>query len=230
MDENVIQINQNTWRIEDGMVRFFLLAGTEKALLIDSGMTRRGVRALAEELAGLPVELVNTHGDPDHVGANDEFDRAYAHPAEEENYRRSGVKNQLVPVQEGDVLELGGRPVEILHLPGHTPGSIALLDVNARVVISGDSVQTGGIVMLGTSRSIGQLAGSLKKLADTWGGRFDAVWASHGSFPLPASFLPELQESVQRVLAGEGKLSPAEFFGHPVQRLRCGCGTFIVDP
>ena len=32
----IIQINDNTWRIEDGMVRFFLLAGTKEALLIDS--------------------------------------------------------------------------------------------------------------------------------------------------------------------------------------------------
>ena len=230
MEENVIQINQDTWRIENGMVRMFLLAGKEKALLVDTGMTFRGVKALAEQLTGLPVELINTHGDPDHVGANDEFERAYVHPAEEPNYRRSRVKNEIVPVQEGDVLELGGRPVEVIHLPGHTPGSIGLLDVNARVLISGDSVQTGGIVMLGAGRSIAQLAGSLEKLADTWGGRFDAVWASHGSFPLPASFLPELRESAERVLAGEGELSPAEFFGHPVQRLRCGCGTFIVDP
>ncbi len=29
----VIQINENTWRVEDGMVRFFVLEGTEKALM-----------------------------------------------------------------------------------------------------------------------------------------------------------------------------------------------------
>ena len=34
----IIQMNPNTWRIEDGGVRFFLLTGREKALLIDSGM------------------------------------------------------------------------------------------------------------------------------------------------------------------------------------------------
>ena len=38
MEYQIIQINSNTWRIEDGGVRFFLLTGTEKAFLIDSGM------------------------------------------------------------------------------------------------------------------------------------------------------------------------------------------------
>ena len=38
MSYEVIRINDNTWRIEDSGVRFFLLSGTEKALLIDSGM------------------------------------------------------------------------------------------------------------------------------------------------------------------------------------------------
>lgn len=38
MNCEIIKINDNTWRIEDGGVRFFLLAGTQKALLVDSGM------------------------------------------------------------------------------------------------------------------------------------------------------------------------------------------------
>ena len=36
-----VRISEDTWRIENGMVRFFLLKGTEKALLIDTGMTVR---------------------------------------------------------------------------------------------------------------------------------------------------------------------------------------------
>ena len=40
----IIQINANTWRIEDDGVRLFLLAGTEKALLIDSGMNLNNAR------------------------------------------------------------------------------------------------------------------------------------------------------------------------------------------
>ena len=65
----IIQINKDTWRIEDTGVRFFLLAGEKKALLIDSGMQISNAKEIAQGLTALPIELLNTHGDRDHVGA-----------------------------------------------------------------------------------------------------------------------------------------------------------------
>ena len=82
MDYEVTQLNDTAWCIFDGVARCYLLAGQETALLVDTGMKITGIRALAEELAGKPVELINTHADPDHVGANGEFERYYVHPAE----------------------------------------------------------------------------------------------------------------------------------------------------
>lgn len=35
----IIRIDENTWRIEDNGVRFYLLAGTERALMMDTGKT-----------------------------------------------------------------------------------------------------------------------------------------------------------------------------------------------
>ena len=86
----VVQIDDDTWRIEDGMVRFFLLRGTDKALLIDTGMTIRHAREIASALTGLPVLLLNTHADGDHTGGNDQFESFYMHPADEAHYRQSG--------------------------------------------------------------------------------------------------------------------------------------------
>ncbi len=51
----------------------------------------------------------------------------------------------LVEVHDGDLIELGNRPLRIVHIPGHTKGSIAILDVNNRVLYAGDSVQKGHI-------------------------------------------------------------------------------------
>jgi len=90
MDYQIIQINPNTWRIEDGGVRFFLLTGTEKALLIDSGMMVNNAKEIAESLTDLPVSLLNTHADRDHIGSNEQFESFYIHPAEEPLYRSSG--------------------------------------------------------------------------------------------------------------------------------------------
>ena len=51
----IIRMDARTWRIEDGGVRFFLLTGTEKALLIDSGMQVHNAKDIAETLTDLPV-------------------------------------------------------------------------------------------------------------------------------------------------------------------------------
>ncbi|MBQ8972065.1 MAG: MBL fold metallo-hydrolase, partial [Clostridia bacterium] len=71
MEYNIIQINENTWRIEDGGVRFFLLAGSERALLIDSGMNVHNARDIASDITQLPISLLNTHADRDHIGSNE---------------------------------------------------------------------------------------------------------------------------------------------------------------
>lgn len=61
---------------------------------------------------------------------------------------KSGT-GKISPIKEGDVIDLGDRPLKIIDLPGHTPGSIAVLDVKNRVLISGDSVQDSNIYMFG---------------------------------------------------------------------------------
>ena len=148
MGTEIIKINENSWRIEDSGVRFFLLTGEERALLVDSGRNIDNAREIAESLTALPVMLVNTHADGDHVAGNGKFDAFYMHPDEEPNYRRGDRKGTILPIREGDVLDPGGRPLEVIHLPGHTPGSIALLDRKNRVLISGDPIQDGRIFFL----------------------------------------------------------------------------------
>ena len=104
MSYEVIQMNQNTWRIEDMGVRFFLLTGTDKALLIDSGMTVSNAKDIAAGLTDLPISLLNTHADRDHIGSNEQFESFYMHPLEESVYRRSGKRGSIIPIQEGDTL------------------------------------------------------------------------------------------------------------------------------
>lgn len=49
-------------------------------------------------------------------------------------------------LHEGDVIDLGDRAFTVLHLPGHTPGSINLLDVDAGLLLSGDVLYEGGLI------------------------------------------------------------------------------------
>lgn len=224
----IIPIDVSTWRIEDGTVRCYLLAGTQRALLIDTGMTLRNAREIAEGLTDRPVELLITHGDPDHIAGNAAFPRFYMHPAEEPNYRAFGGAGAFDPVRAGDVLDLGGRALEILELPGHTPGSIAVLDRSRRVLISGDPIQNGRIFMFGPARDLRQYLASLRALQKRIG-EFDAIWPAHGSFPVAPDMIGKLAVAAERILAGQVAWEPFDLRGTSVRAYNVGCATFLMQ-
>ena len=208
-------MNENTWRIEDGMVRMFLLTGTKEALLVDSGMNTLNAKEIAESITELPVKLINTHVDRDHIAGNNAFEAVYMGAKEEALYRANGGTVVVVPVQQGDVLDLGDRPLEIIDLPGHTPGSIAILDVNNRVLIGGDSIQDGRIYMFGAHRNLPDYIVSLEKLS-AYEGRFDEVYASHSTVSVEPGIIPKLIAGAKAILAGEAVGEEIDMFGNAV--------------
>ena len=229
MDCEVIQINENSWRIEDSGVRCFLLTGSEKALLIDSGRELHTARDIAESLTALPVSLLNTHADGDHIGSNGQFESFYMHPAEEAHYRRGGRGGMIIPVTEGDTLDLGGRELRIIDLPGHTPGSIAVLDVRNRVLISGDPVQEHGrVFMFGTHRNMENYIRSLEHL-ETFAGQFDEIWPSHADIPISPSLIRKLHDGAVDVLNGKVPGYPADAHGTIVVAHDLGFCTLLCD-
>lgn len=229
MNAEVIRINENSWRIEDSGVRCFLLTGSEKALLIDSGRELHTARDIAESLTDLPVMLLNTHADGDHTGSNEQFDSFYMHPAEEAHFRRGSRKGTIIPIQEGDTLDLGGRELRIIDLPGHTPGSIAVLDVGNRVLISGDPVQEHGrIFMFGAHRNMENYIRSLEHL-ESFIGQFDEIWPSHADIPISPALIRMLHDGAQNVLDGKVKGRPTDAHGNPVVGYDLGFCTLLCE-
>jgi len=202
----VFSINENTWCINDRGVRCFLLLGNEKALLIDSGMTLPNAKEVAEGITDLPIELLNTHGDVDHVSGNVGFDHFYMAPEEEENYRSGGGKGEIVPVGDGTIIDLGGRPLEVILVPGHTPGSIAVLDINNRFMVGGDTLQDSTLYMFSPRGSMRVYCESLKKLLKRVP-EFDEVYTSHGNTPLKSEIVGQLLEGATAIVnkTAEGK-------------------------
>lgn len=225
----IVKVFDNTWSIEDGNVRFFLLSGDEKALLIDSGMTVKNAKEIAESLVDLPVELLNTHADPDHIASNHEFDRFYMNPAEASNYYNSQKRTgEIVPAENGDIIDLGGRELEIITLPGHTPGSIAVLDKNNRALFSGDPIQDGSIFMFGIQREMHAYILSLEKLKK-YTDRFDKIYPSHGTCPVDTQLIDDLREGAECVLAGDLVADESEFFGQKIKVYDVGAAKFLCD-
>lgn len=228
-NENIIQINRNTWRIEEQGVRFFLLAGREKALLIDSGMNIHNARDIAESLTNLPVSLLNTHSDRDHIGSNKQFERIYMHPAEEAHYRESGGCGDILPVKGGDIIDLGNRKLKIIDLSGHTPGSIAVLDIDNRVLISGDPIQENGrIFMFGTHRNMNDYIQSLEKL-EQYRDEFDEIWPSHAVIPVSPELIRRLHDGAVEISEEKIPGTLIEMFGKEVVLYDIGFTAFLCD-
>ncbi len=225
----IITINKDTYRVEDGGVRFYLFCGTEKAALIDSGMNTPDARKIAESLTDLPLILINTHGDPDHVSGNAAFDEFYMSPAEEGNYKAHGGEGKLIPVKEGDVIDLGGRPLKIIDIPGHTPGSIAILDEKNRVLVSGDSVQDSNIFMFGEARNLKQFLESMKHLEE-YDGLYDEIYPMHGTFPVYPDLIGKLIDGARKIMDGDAEGSPTELFGTPVTLYKFPYAGFLCAP
>lgn len=229
MPVKVSQIDEKTWEFDEEGVRFFLLEGTEKALLIDSGMMTKNAKELAGEKTSLPLFLLNTHGDRDHIGSNGQFASFYMNPAECSNYYHGNHgAGTVVPVWDGDVLDLGSRPLLIIVLPGHTPGSIAVLDKKNRRIFTGDPVQDGKIFMFGVQREMHAYCHSLLRLQQ-FADRFDEIYPSHGTCPVKPELIMELYEASGRILAGDVPGRRMEMFGTPVTAYDTEAATFLCD-
>ena len=213
--KEIFKINNDTYRIEDGGVRFYLFCGKEKAAVIDTGMNCPNAKELAQNLTDLPLVLINTHADPDHISGNSAFDTIYMSPAEEENYREHQGAGNFLPVKEGDVIDLDGRSLFVIDIPGHTPGSIALLDEKNRILVSGDSVSNSNIFMFGKFRDLSLYVKSLKHLK-AWAEKYDEIYPMHGDFPQNPEQVDRLIEGAQKILEEKVSGSEVEMFGNKV--------------
>jgi glyoxylase-like metal-dependent hydrolase (beta-lactamase superfamily II) len=71
---------------------------------------------------------------------------------------------QVSEIGEGDVIDLGDRAFEVLHLPGHSPGSIGLWDSPAGILFSGDAIYDGPLLDELAGSSIDQYCMTMERL------------------------------------------------------------------
>lgn len=129
---------------------------TKKAVIIDPGGEGSKIKSFIKEKRLIPRFIINTHGHIDHIRANDQFNLpVYIHEFDRE-YLTDPVKNlssffppqyvfkgEVITIKEGEKIEVGSLSFEIIHTPGHTPGSICLKTEN--IVFTGDTLFAGGV-------------------------------------------------------------------------------------
>lgn len=218
-----------------------LLPGKDKALLVDTGFGVGDLKKLCREFTDLPIEVINTHSHRDHVGGNFQFDKVYIHELdmkalEAENaklksqvraydppgdvyfFEQSDVVQprdyEIVPVKDGDVIDHGGGyEYEIFHLPGHSPGGIAILDRKRRMLFSGDAALYTATSMAGDPRkkslnapyewyTIERYRDGLKRLCQHIS-EFDVVYPGHSHLGISPQVCLDLLMCCEELLAGD---------------------------
>lgn len=207
------QIAEGFYSLEqEKMVRAFLLIGDKQALLIDT-CKDGDLKEIVDEITTLPVTVIFTHADGDHVGAAKFFERRFMHPSEFDHYKN---KNEEVlpmePIWEGDIVDIGTYRFEVILIPGHTPGSIALLEKEKSFLIGGDSIQTGGaIFMFGNGRNFEAFRASMKKLQGRIN-QFDVVYSSHNDLKVRPEIIHSLYTAAGKMLENKVAGEPSERF------------------
>ena len=147
-----------------------VILGTGKIGLVDTGFENTPVDRvfpLIQELGRRPREIdyvVNTHRDGDHVLGNKTIkDKTKAKIAIHE-LEAQAVETVDIKLKDGDIVELGDRSFEVVHTPGHRPGSICLYDHRNCTLISGDSICGDRTDLIRMDNDI--YITSLKKLLD----------------------------------------------------------------
>jgi glyoxylase-like metal-dependent hydrolase (beta-lactamase superfamily II) len=122
---------------------------TEEAVVIDPGFDSASeAKSILKEIERNRFRvkfIINTHGHPDHTSGNKTMKEATGASILIHEYDAPLLRNPSADktIREGDLVELGEVKLRVLHTPGHSKGSIALLGTDA--VFSGDTLFAGGI-------------------------------------------------------------------------------------
>jgi glyoxylase-like metal-dependent hydrolase (beta-lactamase superfamily II) len=142
----ITPLEDGVWVVETAdMTTMYIVEGAERALLIDTGTQCDSLDRIVRRITAKPFDVVLTHNHIDHAGNIRYFDEVYMHPLD--SAVRVGIEfhGKYKWMKEGDVFDLGNRKLEVFLMPGHTPGSIVLLDRSINACYSGDAFGSGQV-------------------------------------------------------------------------------------
>src|SRR5262249_11145259 len=152
-----------------------LIVGTKQALLFDTGLGIGDMRGAVRRLTARPVVVLNSHTHNDHVGGNWQFQFVYGRDTDftrknargsrqdaQQEIARGEVCGDLPKkfsakgyatkpwkisrfIGDGFRINLGGRTVEVIATPGHTPDAVCLVDRAGGLLFTGDTYYPGTI-------------------------------------------------------------------------------------
>lgn len=224
----------------------YLVEGTTRAALIDTSVGIVGLRKFVENLTDLPITVILTHGHSDHAMGACEFDNVYMNHADDfiyENmadvagrmeYVRINVgPHAKVPDQseyldthgayqkfhdliDGTHFDLGGIKIEAYAFPGHTPGMMAILIPEERLLITGDGANSSTFLFEDYCQSIAEYKKTVHRLARRLNGKYDTVLISHHEYMAAPDLLNTICDVCDDILEGHSDEQDYTFMGRTI--------------
>ena len=209
----------------------YLLEGDERSLLIDTGLGICDIREPVSELTEKPVTAVATHIHWDHIGGHKYYPDFHAH-SEELDWLSGGfplpiemIRDMVVDrceapegfdvsgyeffqgtparvLADGDVIDLGGRRIEVLHTPGHSPGHMCFFERSRGWLFTGDLVYKDTLLAYYPSTDPEAYLASLEKVAAL---PVTRVFPAHHSLDIHPEILVRMRDAFRK-LKSDGKL------------------------
>ncbi len=210
----------------------YLLCGTEKAILIDTGLGVANIKNVVESLTTLPVVVVTTHVHWDHIGGHKYFENIAVHEAEKDwlsvrfpiplqavkknlTYKTCDFPENFViedyqifngtpqrVLRDGDCLDIRGRKLIVIHTPGHSPGHCCFYEPDRKYLFSGDLIYNGCLDAFYPSTDPQLFWQSVRKIQDL---RIKRILPGHHKLDIPVDIISRIENGFGR-LSVEGKL------------------------
>lgn len=208
-DLTVTALEEGVWVIEtDDRTTMYLVEGTERALLIDTGTHPCELDAVVRRFTDKPLRVALTHAHYDHAGGIAFFDEIFMHPADTVLLARlPKYEGRVRFLREGDRFDLGGKVLEVLETPGHTPGSVVFVDRAAGICYTGDAIGSGQVwLQVRPTAPMSLYLNTVRMLQREMAGGIRKMYCGHYPYqrrPLGADYLTDMAALAGAILAGE---------------------------
>ena len=137
---------------------------------------------------------------------------------------------EMLPVKEGDLFDLGDRVIEVFFTPGHTAGSITLLDRKNRIHFSGDACNVNTLCMGAPVSVLKQSAEKIRDLKPYYDRDYNGHIGYAGipeCFSQPESVQDDVIEACRLLLSGEKQPEEITFLGRTGKALSYGTARVV---
>jgi glyoxylase-like metal-dependent hydrolase (beta-lactamase superfamily II) len=215
----------------------YLIVGEKRALLFDTGMGISSIKKVVAELTKLQIVVLNSHTHDDHVGGNWQFATVYGMDTDFTRKNAQGSREdaqaEITPDQicgtlpkgfdanayatrpwkifaymhDGDKFDLGGRTIEVIATPGHTPDAISLIDRANGLLFTGDTYYPAPIWLFRPETDLNAYAKSIRRLA-ALAPQIKLVLGAHNIPVASPTALPRLVAAFDAVRSGKVAPTP----------------------